>query len=57
MKVYEFLYCGCIFESSYATVSIHKTKQGAYKAMRDTIKFVLTINNVKIIIKIKRVFK
>ncbi len=34
MKIYEFLYCGCIYESSYATVSLHRTKLGAYKAMR-----------------------
>jgi hypothetical protein len=33
MKIYEFLYCGCIHESSYATMSLHKTKAGAEKAM------------------------
>lgn len=38
MVVYKFLYCSCIYESSFATVSIHKSKKGAYKAMR---KFIL----------------
>jgi hypothetical protein len=33
MKIYEFLFCSCIYESSFATVSIHKTKKGAWKAM------------------------
>lgn len=33
MKVYEFLYCSCIHESSYRTMSLHKTKSGAWKAM------------------------
>lgn len=32
--VYEFLYCGCIYESSYATMSVHKTIRGAYNAMK-----------------------
>ena len=31
--IYEFLYCGCIHESSYATMSLHFTKKGATKAM------------------------
>lgn len=34
MIIYEFLYCSCIYESSYSTMSLHKTKLGAYKAMR-----------------------
>lgn len=34
MEIYEFLYCCCTFESSYATMSLHKTKSGAYKAMK-----------------------
>lgn len=34
MKIYEFLYCSCIHESSYATMSLHKTKEGAEKAMK-----------------------
>lgn len=33
-EVYSFQYCGCIYESSVATMSLHKTKKGAYKAMR-----------------------
>lgn len=33
MLIYQFLYCGCIHESSYATISVHKSKLGAYKAM------------------------
>ena len=33
--IYEFLYCDCIHESAFATISIHKTKIGAYKAMRN----------------------
>lgn len=33
MKVYEFLFNGCIYESSAATMSLHKTKHGAWKAM------------------------
>lgn len=35
MKVYEFLYCPCCHESAFATISIHRTKAGAYKAMRN----------------------
>lgn len=31
--VYAFMYCGCIYESSFATVSLHRTKEGAEKAM------------------------
>lgn len=37
MKIYEFLYCSCIFESAYGTISLHRTKAGAYKAMRKHI--------------------
>lgn len=33
MKAYEFLFCDCIYESSYSTISLHKTKGGAFKAM------------------------
>ena len=33
MTVYAFLYCGCVFESAFATMSLHTTKKGAYKAM------------------------
>jgi len=34
MTVYAFGYCECIYESSTATMSLHQTKKGAYKAMR-----------------------
>lgn len=33
--VWEALYCSCIHESSSATISIHKTKQGAEKAIKE----------------------
>ena len=33
-EVYEFVYTYCIFESEMATLSLHRTKKGAYKAMR-----------------------
>ncbi len=32
-KLYEFLYCGMTEESSYATISLHRTREGAEKAM------------------------
>lgn len=35
--LYKVLYCSCIFESGYSTVSLHRTKKGAYKAMRKHI--------------------
>lgn len=31
--VWAFLYCPCIYESSFATVSLHKTEKGAEIAM------------------------
>ena len=34
MKVYAFNYCSCICESGFETITLHKTKRGAYKAMR-----------------------
>jgi hypothetical protein len=34
-KVYAFEYTSCIYESSFKTMSIHRTKKGAYKAMRN----------------------
>lgn len=34
MKVYEALYCPCIYESSYGTLSIHITKDGAEAAIQ-----------------------
>ncbi len=35
--IYEFLYCDCIHESTYATISIHLTPKGAYNAMKNYI--------------------
>jgi hypothetical protein len=35
MQVYQFIYTDSIYESAMYTVSLHKTKAGAYKAMRD----------------------
>lgn len=32
-KVYEFCYNECIHESSYACISLHKTRRGAEMAM------------------------
>lgn len=37
LKLYEVLYCSCIHESGYSTLSLHRTKLGAYKAMRKAI--------------------
>lgn len=34
MKLYQFLYCPCIHESAYGTMSIHATAKGAYGAMK-----------------------
>jgi hypothetical protein len=34
-KIYGFEYTSCIYESSFETMSLHRTKSGAYKAMRD----------------------
>ena len=34
MKIYEFLYCPCIYESAWAIVSLHKTKERAKKALK-----------------------
>ena len=33
MIIYGFLYNSCVHESSYATMSLHKTKEGAEAAM------------------------
>ena len=35
MKLYEALYCDCTHESSFATISIHRTREGAEKAVQD----------------------
>lgn len=34
MKVYQFLYCPCIWESAFGTISLHRTKKGAQEAMK-----------------------
>ena len=34
MKIFAFEWRYCIFESDFTTVSLHKTKAGAYRAMR-----------------------
>lgn len=34
MIVYAFMYCSCIYESSFGLISLHETKRGAYKSMR-----------------------
>ena len=33
MILYQFLYCPCIHESAWGTISLHRTKEGAKKAM------------------------
>jgi len=32
---YQALYCDCIYESAFATISTHLTLQGAYNAMKE----------------------
>lgn len=34
-SIYQFLYCYCIYESAYGTMSVHATAKGAYKAMKE----------------------
>lgn len=34
MKVYQFLLCHNIHEGGWVTISLHRTKLGAYKALR-----------------------
>lgn len=34
MCIYLFEHCACLYESSYALISAHKTPHGAYKAMK-----------------------
>lgn len=38
MIVYSVLYTSCIYESAYYTVSLHKTKKGAFIARQNLIK-------------------
>lgn len=33
MKVWNALYCSCIFESAAGTLSVHRTKRGARKTI------------------------
>jgi len=33
LTLYEFVFCDCIYESAFATMSVHASKRGAYKAM------------------------
>lgn len=35
MKIYEALYTSCIYESDMYTLSIHRTKEGAEKAVQE----------------------
>lgn len=35
MKVWRFLYCPCIHESAWGTVSLHKTKESAENALEE----------------------
>lgn len=35
MKVYEFCYSDCIYESAAATISLHFSEEGATKAMNE----------------------
>jgi len=37
MKVYADMHCGCIYESAFAVVSLHRTKAAAYRAMRNRL--------------------
>lgn len=37
MEIYEFKFCCDIYESNYVTISTHRTKRGAYKAMKEFI--------------------
>lgn len=34
-EVYAAEYCDCIYESGFGVISLHQTKAGAYKAMRE----------------------
>lgn len=34
MIIYAFCYTSCVYESAHAPVSLHKTKAGAYRAMK-----------------------
>lgn len=34
MEIYAFEYTECVYESSLKPISLHKTKKGAYEAMK-----------------------
>lgn len=34
MKLYQATYSDCIYESGFSTISIHRTKEGAEKALK-----------------------
>ena len=36
-KVWSFQYTYCVYESDFATISLHKTAKGAYNAMKKHI--------------------
>jgi len=33
--IYSFMYNGCVYESSWTTISLHRTKKGAEKALKE----------------------
>jgi len=35
MKVFAAVYCDCIYESAYGTLSLHKTREGAERAIEN----------------------
>jgi len=35
MKIFEFAYNDCTYESSWACISLHETKEGAEKALKE----------------------
>lgn len=35
MKIFNATYCDCIYESSYGTISLHKTREGAELAIEN----------------------
>jgi len=35
VKVFAAVYCDCIYESSYGTISLHKTREGAELAIEN----------------------
>lgn len=37
MTLFGFFHCSCVYESGHSLVSLHRSKAGAYKAMRRNI--------------------